>query len=373
MKNGKIRITVFGRLPRRRRARAAGVPAIRSDDPFCPATNMTAERPESVVRLFSIAPGTRTLPIWVAIAVAAAFIQALPVRASGPKGHRKHRTSVAVGPQYDTTHIYVAPTDLDAFVTSFVGTFGGNPTKRSLVNVLPVPSSTELQAVLSPVGVLSIFAFQTPVPFPFGEERTGYLVTDMDRAIKAARAAGAEVVVEPFKDPIGLDAVIQWPGGIKMQLYWHFKPSVPPPLEAIPDNRVYVSKDAVDKFVRGFIQFSGGRVIDDDRHADAGEVGRTGETYRRILITSLFGNMQVLVTDGHLPYPFGRETTGYQVRDLTATLEKAKTAGVKVLSPAYTVRDRDSAIVEFPGGYIAEIHSVTASKSVSRRHSHLKT
>src|SRR5580704_1626422 len=187
MKNGKIRITVFGRLPRRRRARAAGVPAIRSDDPFCPATNMTAERPESVVRLFSIAPGTRTLPIWVAIAVAAAFIQALPVRASGPKGHRKHRTSVAVGPQYDTTHIYVAPTDLDAFVTSFVWTFGGNPTKRSLVNVLPVPSSTELQAVLSPVGVLSIFAFQTPVPFPFGEERTGYLVTDMDRAIKAAR------------------------------------------------------------------------------------------------------------------------------------------------------------------------------------------
>ena len=26
--------------------------------------------------------------------------------------------------------------------------------------------------------------------------------------------------------------------------------------------------------------------------------------------------MTVLVTDGHLPYPFGREMTGYEVSDL---------------------------------------------------------
>jgi hypothetical protein len=26
--------------------------------------------------------------------------------------------------------------------------------------------------------------------------------------------------------------------------------------------------------------------------------------------------MVVLVTDGHLPYPYGRETTGYEVSDL---------------------------------------------------------
>ena len=85
-----------------------------------------------------------------------------------------------------------------------------------------------------------------------------------------------------------------------------------------------------------------------------------GETYRCVRITSLFGNMQVLVTDGHLPYPFGHEVTGYQVQDLTATLEKAKAAGVKILSAPYATKDRMSAMVEFPGGYIAEVHgSVT--------------
>ena len=38
------------------------------------------------------------------------------------------------------------------------------------------------------------------------------------------------------------------------------------------------------------------------------------------------------MTDGHLPYPFGREVTGFQVGDLAATLTKAKAAGATVLS-----------------------------------------
>src|ERR1700691_2538326 len=266
---------------------------------------------------------------------------------------------VAVGAQYDTTHVYVAPGDFDAFVTSIVATLGGKASKRAVSNVLPVPSSTEMQYVSTPAGGLSVFAYQTPVPFPFGQERTGYLVTDMDRAIRAARAAGAEVIVEPFKDPIGIDAVIQWPGGVKMQLYWHFTPSPSAPLETIPDNRVYVSSDTADRFVRDFVRFARGRVIADDKHADAGEIGRAGESYRRIRITSLFGNMQVMVTDGHLPYPFGHELTGYQVQDLAATLDKAKAAGVKVLFGPYAAKDRSSAVVEFPGGYIAEVHSQT--------------
>jgi predicted enzyme related to lactoylglutathione lyase len=265
---------------------------------------------------------------------------------------------VAVGPQYDSTHVYVAAKDFDAFVNSVVATFDGKASKRTVSNVTPVSSSTEFQAVATPVGGLSVFAYQTPIPFPFGQERTGYLVTDMDQAIKAARAAGAEVIVEPFKDPIGIDAVIQWPGGVKMQLYWHFKPSTSPPLETIPDNRVYVSPDQADNFVRDFAGFAGGTVIADDKHVDAGEIGRPGETYRRIRIKSLFGNMQVLVTDGHLPYPFGHELTGYQVKDLRATLEKAKAAGVKILSQPYAASDRATAIVEFPGGYIAELHSL---------------
>jgi len=265
---------------------------------------------------------------------------------------------VAVGAQYDSMHVYVAPGDMDAFVNSFVAAFGGQPSKPSVTNVLPVPSSTELRFLLTPVGTLSVFAFRTPIPFPFGQERTGYLVTDMDQAIKAARSAGAEVIVEPFKDPIGIDAVIQWPGGLKMQLYWHFTAPKYPPLQAIPDNRVYVSRDRADTFVNSFVGFAHGKVVADDPNADAGEIGRPGETYRRIRITSLFGNVQVLVTDGHLPYPFGHEVTGYQVQDLAATLEKAKAAGVKILSAPYKMNDRTTAIVEFPGGYIAELHSL---------------
>ncbi len=68
--------------------------------------------------------------------------------------------------------------------------------------------------------------------------------------------------------------------------------------------------------------------------------------------------MQILVTDGHLPYPFGREVTGYQVSDLAGTIAKAKAAGVRVLSAPYTSTDRVTAIVQFPGGYIAEMHAL---------------
>jgi predicted enzyme related to lactoylglutathione lyase len=263
---------------------------------------------------------------------------------------------VAVGPQYDSTHVYVAPADLDAFVASFIATFGGQASKASVVNVLPVPSSTEFQYVWSPVGTLSVFAFQTPIPYPFGQERTGYLVTDMDQAIKSARASGAEITVEPFKDAIGRDAVIQWPGGLKMQLYWHTTPPKYDPLNMIPDNRVYASREVAEKFVSSFLRFSRGKIVSDDPRADAGEIGRPGDTFRRIRISSLFGNMLIVVSDGHLPYPYGREIMGYDVADLNATLEKAKAAGVKILAPPYASKNSATCVVKFPGGYIAEIH-----------------
>jgi hypothetical protein len=60
--------------------------------------------------------------------------------------------------------------------------------------------------------------------------------------------------------------------------------------------------------------------------------------------------MQVMVTDGHLPYRFGHEIMGYEVSDLGATLEKARAAGVKILSPRFDAADRSTVIVEFPGG-----------------------
>jgi len=265
--------------------------------------------------------------------------------------------SVLVGTQYDTTHVYVAPADMDALVNCFVATFGGHATTRSLTNVLPVPSSTESQAILTPSGNLSVFGYQTPVPFPFGQERNGYLVTDLDQGVKAAQKAGAEVIVAPFKDPIGRDAVIQWPGGVKMQLYWHTTPSSYAPLSVVPESRVYVSPDRADEFVRDIVRFGHGKVVSDDKNADGSEIGKPGEVFRRIQIESGLGEMVVLVTDGHLPYPFGYETTGYTVADLSDALTKAKAAGAQLLSGPLNANNRTTAIVEFPGGYIAEIHA----------------
>ena len=264
---------------------------------------------------------------------------------------------VAVGPQYDTTHVYVAPEDFDRFVASLIATFGGTATKQGVFTVTPTPSSTMSQLVLTPVGTLSVFGFKTPIPYPFGLERTGYLVTDLDKAIRAAKETGADVLVDLFNDPIGQDAIIQWPGGVNTQLYWHTTAPSYAGLQTIPENRVYVSPDRVDAFVRSFLAFSHGTVVSDDARAPGVEIGRLGETYRRVRIESRFGKLTVLVTDGHLPYPYGHELTGYEVTNLTETLAKAKAAGVNALVPEYNSDGRDAALVQFPGGYIAEIHS----------------
>ena len=270
----------------------------------------------------------------------------------------KATSNVAVGAQYDTTHVYVAPADFDTFVASVVATFGGTTSKKGVFTVTPTPSKTMSQLVLTPVGTLSVFGFETPIPYPFGSERTGYLVTDMDSAIRAAHATGADILVSPFKDPIGLDAVIQWPGGVNTQLYWHTTAPSYAPLQSIPENRVYVSSYAVGAFVRSFRAFSHGEVISDDAHAPGVEIGRATDTYRRIRLQSKFGKLTVLVTDGHLPYPYGREMTGYEVANLSDTLAKAKAAGVSVIVSPYKSDNRNAAMVQFPGGYIAEIHSL---------------
>ena len=264
---------------------------------------------------------------------------------------------VGVGAQYDTTHVYVAPQDFDHFVASLIATFGGTAAKQGVFTVTPTPSSTMSQLVMTPVGTVSVFGFKTPVPYPFGLERTGYLVTDMDEAIGAAKATGADVLVSPFNDPIGRDVVIQWPGGVNMQLYWHTTAPSYKPLQTIPENRVYVSAKRVAAFIRSFLAFSHGKVVSDDAHAPGVEIGRPNDSYRRIRIQSNFGRLTVLVTDGHLPYPYGREMTGYEVANVADTLAKAKAAGVEILVSPYRADQRDAALVQFPGGYIAEIHS----------------
>jgi len=266
--------------------------------------------------------------------------------------------AVAVAPQYDSTHVYVAPEDFDRFVASLIATFGGTTTKKGVFTVTPTASSTISQLVLTPVGTLSVFGFKTPIPYPFGVERTGYLVTDVNAAIREARTAGADVLVMPFNDPIGKDAIIQFPGGVNTQVYWHTTPPSYKPLETIPENRVYVSSDRADTFIRSFLSFSKGDVVSDDDHAPGIEIGRPRDTYRRVRVSSNFGKLTVFVTDGQLPYPYGRELTGYEVTNLEDTLAKAKGAGATILVGPYQADQRQASFVQFPGGYIAEIHSV---------------
>ena len=296
----------------------------------------------------------------VAATVAAIFLGGASISATTPVllAQSAAKSSIAVGPQYDTTHVYVSPSDLDAFVASFLGTFGGQSTKQVVVTVTPTPSKTSSQLLQTPVGTVSLFGFLTPIPSPFGAERTGYLVTNLDEAIKEARAAGADVLVDSFPDPLGRDVVIQWPGGVDMQLYWHTTPPNYTPFVAVPENRVYISADAVAAFLRSFLTFSHGRVVSDDAKASGVEIGMPDTIYRRIRVESGFGKLAVLVTNGHLPYPYGRETTGYEVSDLDGTLAKARGTGATVLVAPYVAGNRKAAIVEFPGGYIAEIHAI---------------
>jgi len=264
--------------------------------------------------------------------------------------------SVAVGPQYDPVHVYVAPEDVDRFSDSVIATFGGTRSQQAALTITPTPSRTMWRAVYTPVGTFSVFGFTTPIPYPFGLERTGYLVTDMDTAIQSAKANEADIVVAPFKDPLGRDAIVQRPGGVYMQLYWHTTAPNYAKLDTVPENGVYVSPVRADAFVLAFVGFSHGKVVSDDRNAPGIEIGRPKDTYRRVRIDSTFGKIAVLVTDGQLPYPYGREMSGYQVANLTDAVSKAKAAGATVLVDPYTSDGRAAAMVQFPGGYIAEIH-----------------
>ncbi len=285
-----------------------------------------------------------------------ATIMAATAPIAAPVMARPTTADQSVGPQYDTTHVYVPEAQFDAFTTSFVATFGGTMSKQGLFQVTPTPSLTKSQLVLTPAGTVSVFGFKTPVPYPFGDERTGYLVRDMDAAVDAAVRHGAIRRIATFPDPIGRDVVVQWPGGINMQLYWHTAKPDYPALATVPENRIYLTGDAADAFIKDWVGFAHGRIMSDDRAAKGDEIGQPGKTIRRVAIESGYGKMTVFVSDGQLPWPYGRDMTGYAVADLDATLAKASAAGVETLVAPRRVAGRRTAMLRFPGGYIAEVH-----------------
>jgi hypothetical protein len=296
---------------------------------------------------------TRFKFLFAAGLIGVGMMTAAPAIAADPAGY-------AVGPQYDTTHVYVAASDFDRFVASFNATFGGTASKQGVFQVTPTPSQTMSQLVLTPAGTTSVFGFKTPVPVPFGAERTGYLVTNLDVAVASALQNGATRLIASFPDPIGRDAVIQWPGGVNMQLYWHTTKPNYAALATVPENRIYLTPDAADVFIKDWLAFAHGKITADDKAISGAEIGQPGKSIRRVAIQSGYGKMLVLVSDGQLPWPYGRDMTGYEVADLTATLAKATDAGVETLVPTGQALGRKSVIVRFPGGYIAEIHQLSA-------------
>jgi predicted enzyme related to lactoylglutathione lyase len=101
--------------------------------------------------------------------------------------------SLAVGPQYDSTHVYVTPEDLDRFTTSLVSTFGGAKTQSAVFTVTPTPSD--------------------------GRETTGYEIDDLSDTLTKAKAAGATVLVEPYSVATRRAAMVQFPGGFIAEIH----------------------------------------------------------------------------------------------------------------------------------------------------------
>jgi hypothetical protein len=295
------------------------------------------------------------LAVPVVAAVAAAGLLSASHPAQGQVNAPKP-AGVPVGPQYDTTHVYVEPGTENAFVRSWEATFGGTNTTPRLADVTPTPSVALSTVVLSPVGSLSVFDFRSGIPYPYGDERGGDLVANFNEGVADALRSGASLVVSPYHDAIGRDCIVQFPGGVDINLYWHTTPPSYPRLASVPESRVYLEPEPANSFIRDWLAFSGGHIVTDDRHANGAQIGMPGTTYRTVLISSGFGQTLVIITDGHLPYPFGRDTTGYAVPNLAATLVKARSAGARILWGPYYGTALATAIVQFPGGYVAEIH-----------------
>ncbi|WP_156934722.1 glyoxalase [Pseudonocardia spinosispora] len=295
------------------------------------------------------------------IALAAIGMASLVVSACGTASAPQSTANVAAaqpyGVQYDATHVYVEHGKLNDFIQSWEGTFGGTHNAPSAFQITPTASNTMASIMHSPVGLLAAYDYQTPIPYPFGSEQTGFGVHNPDSAVKVAQQAGATVPVAPWTGPVGREAVIRFPGGYSSQIWEQFDMSGFTPLTTQPEFRVYLSEDTVSAFLASYLKFTGGKVISDVSNADGGEIGAPGTTFHRVRMTTPFGNTVVLATNqGAWTYPYGHDTTGYTVPNLADTIAKAKANGVTVLAGPYKSADRSSVMMQFPGGYTAEVH-----------------
>lgn len=293
------------------------------------------------------------------VAAAVTSVVVVAVSAGTPSAAEQSAPARAYGVEYDATHVYVQHGKLNDFITSWEATFGGTNNPPTVFGITPTPSKALASIIHSPVGLLAAYDYQTPVPFPFGAEQTGFGVHDPDSAVRLARRAGATVAVAPWTGPVGREAVISFPGGFSSQIWEQFDMSGFTPVTTQPEFRVYLSEDTISAFLASYLRFTGGRVVSDVRAADGGEIGAPRTTYHRLRLKTPFGNTVVLANQGDWNYPYGRDTTGYSVTDVVATVAKATANGATVLSGPYRSKDRTSVLLQFPGGYIAEIHDGT--------------
>jgi len=123
-------------------------------------------------------------------------------------------------------------------------------------------------------------------------------------------------------------------GGVKMQLYWHFKPSTnPPPRVHSGQPRLRV-RDQADNFVRAFVRFAARRHRSPiTRRPTLLKSGARERTYRRIRIASLFGNMQVLCHGRTFAVSVRSRDHGLRGgRSFRNARGKRKAAGAQILS-----------------------------------------
>ncbi|RJQ76638.1 hypothetical protein D5S17_17385 [Pseudonocardiaceae bacterium YIM PH 21723] len=171
---------------------------------------------------------------------------ALAVPASGAAGI--DGPARAYGVQYDASHVYVEHGKLPDFIASWEGTFGGTHNPPTVFGITPTPSKALASIIHSPVGLLAAYDYQTPVPFPFGSEQTGFGVHDPDSAVAVARRSGATAPVAPWTGPVGREAVIRFPGGFSSQIWEQFDMFGFPPLTTQPEFRVYLSEDSQSRY-----------------------------------------------------------------------------------------------------------------------------
>ena len=93
---------------------------------------------------------TRAFPL-AAVSLVLIFISASPAGCQRVAFENPLASTpdVAVGAQYDSTHVYVTPEDFDRFVGSGVATFGGTASKQVVTTVTPTSGEDDIHAAKS--------------------------------------------------------------------------------------------------------------------------------------------------------------------------------------------------------------------------------